>query len=169
MILKPAPKTLRAAYVLVGSFVPACFLVYLLFFTDTGAFLSGNIEDRILDIFMYLFLFLAICFILFPFLLALNESWEILGGELIHRWAHEKRQYPISQIRSFGPPFFYDRLQILFRGSRPRHLVVGDRRVDRMMFPYLYDKAQLEAFLNELKRINPQISLESSLAKKFWT
>jgi len=168
MLLKPSPKTLRAIHVLAGVAVPTFIIISLLFTAYGGSFVGTGLETFAVDIFSRLLLIVVLGIFFLPVLLVMNESWEIVDGTLIHRWAYERKVYSISEIVSFGPPFFFDRFKATFRGNRQRHLVVGDRKVDRMMFPYLYDRVELDAFLNELKRLNPQMRLEPTLAKKFW-
>jgi hypothetical protein len=151
--------------------MPIVGFLVLAFFLFFGQSWSELIEEFgvITSLFMMMFLFLLTQLMLSSFLLSLNDTWEIKGNELTHRFAYEVRRHDISKIESFGPPLIYRRGQWFFRGERERHLIADGRVVDRMRFPFIYGRADLDAFFEALKRANPQISFEPKLARKFWT
>lgn len=106
-----------------------------------------------------------LCAALLPFPIFFTESWEITNGRLIHTiWFHEKRIHAISEIDAFasttlrsGPPSWF-----LF-GINPKWLTVKGKKVDRMLFPFLYAEPDWERFKAELKSINPNIRFGYSL------
>ncbi len=165
MILKPTLQSWRA-FVALSPFV---FFIVMLGLGLIFAFDWRSLIASGAIVFWLGFGVLLVGALAVPFMLFLSERWEIQDDELIHRFAHEVRRQKISSISSFGPPVVFQRAQLFFRGSRPRALIVGDKVVDRMLLPYLYKDEDLNAFLNELKSINPAIRFDPRMAKQFWT